>query len=826
MSTAPELLLISAMLRTKDHVLPASRGINSNMFHAYREEYAWIEEYIGLHGRTPSTGAFRSAFEDVPIKKVDDVEHFCEAVRENNSRVVLQQGLHSVIAKLKAGDVKSAIEQLSSASVAAEASFLGHGTDGDIFRDYKDIKAEVLKRKKRAKDTGYAGIPTGFPTLDELTGGFQPGWMVVVTARTGVGKALPDKTGVLTPSGYTPIGKIQTGDKVFGSNGKTTDVIGVYPQGEKRVYEVVFSDDSVVEACEDHLWTVQAAGKPWKVQTTKQIEEWTGTTDQRYAVPALTVPVEFQNSGRRPLSYDPYKLGLILGDGHIRAEGSVTFSSPDQELIAAFGSSAAHYAKYDYGISKMAPVMRRLGLAGKRSHDKFVPQEYLFASPQKRHAILQGLLDTDGSARKPAGGVEYSTTSEQLAKDVQFLCESLGGYARIVNRQTYFTYKGAKKPGKPSYRLTVVLPPQFPPFRLARKLADYNPRTKYQPKRTIKEVRRTDRYESMTCIAVSAIDSLFVTEHAILTHNTRSLVRMACAATFSGFTSQYDALEQTRPEIAMQVHAFASSEFGKGVLRSIDLAQGNGYETKKYLEFLRQMSSTVQGKFHVADNSRGGMTPSTIAAQIERNRADIVFLDQLSLMDGADDWQSITALSTAIKRLATRYQVPIVTAAQINRAGAGSKNQGVENIANADRIGQDADLVINVQKFSKSVVSMRVVKFRHGPEGQIFYLKFDPNMGVMEEITYEEAADLKDQDDDNEEREKERTFKHRKKGSFHEAALAAKTGKKTGDKAGTAVRGAGGRTRHDPGPVSRATPRAPVRGSAGRGNSVRLKRRT
>lgn len=497
MPTAPELLLISAILRTKNHVLPASRGITSKMFHAYQDEYSWIEDYIASHGRTPSTGAFRTAFEDVVLKKVDDVDYFCEQVRENNSRVVLQKGLRSVISKLKSGDVKAAIEQLSSASVAAEASFLGHGSDGDIFRDYGDIKAEVLKRKKRAKDTGYAGIPTGFPTLDELTGGLQPGWMVVVTARTGVGK-------------------------------------------------------------------------------------------------------------------------------------------------------------------------------------------------------------------------------------------------------------------------------------------------------------------------------------------TRSLVRMACAATFSGFTSQYDALEQTRPEIAMQVHAFASSEFGQGVLRSIDLAQGNGYETKKYLEFLRQMSSMVQGKFHVADNSRGGMTASTIAAQIERNRADIVFLDQLSLMDGADDWQSITALSTAIKRLATRYQVPIVTAAQINRAGASSKNQGVENIANADRIGQDADLVINVQKFSKSVVSMRVVKFRHGPEGQIFYLKFDPNMGVMEEITYEEAMNLKDQDEDQEDREKERTFKHRKKGSFHEAALAAKIGKKVGDKAGNAgasVGRAAARARPDRTQTPKKVSRAPQRGSSARVEAVRLKRR-
>lgn len=438
--TSPELLLISSVLRTRDHVLPAARGISSEMFHGYREEYEWIESYIATHGRTPSVGAFRQAFEDAVVKKVDDVEYFCEQVREYHSNVVLRKGLNAVISKLKSGDTSGAIAQLNSAAVAAEASLLGHGADGDIFRDYEDIKAEAFRRKKRAKETGFAGIPTGFPTLDELTSGLQPGWFVVVTARAGVGK-------------------------------------------------------------------------------------------------------------------------------------------------------------------------------------------------------------------------------------------------------------------------------------------------------------------------------------------TRSLIRMACAAAFSGFTAQYDALEQTRPEIAMQVHAFASSEFGKEVLRSIDLAQGKGYETGMYLKFLQSLRDTVVGRMHVADNTRANMTPATLAAQIERNRADILYLDFLTLMEGADDWQSTAALSTALKRLATRYHIPLVTAAQINRSGAGSKNQGLETIGASDRIGQDADLVINVQKFSKSVVTMKVVKFRHGPEGQMFYLKFDPNMGVMEEVTFEQAMDLKDSDEDREDRDREKKFTPRKKGSFHEAAL-------------------------------------------------------
>jgi hypothetical protein len=237
---------------------------------------------------------------------------------------------------------------------------------------------------------------------------------------------------------------------------------------------------------------------------------------------------------------------------------------------------------------------------------------------------------------------------------------------------------------------------------------------------------------------------------------------------------QYDALEQTRPEIAMQVHSFASSEFGHDVFKSLDLAQGK-VDMAKYKQFLRDSQGTIQGKMHVADSSRNKLGPETISAQIERNQVDLVCFDHLTIAEGADDWQSAANISTALARTAKRYRVPIVTAAQVNRNGLGKETQGLGDIAGTDRIGQDADLVINVQQFSKSVLSMTVVKFRHGPSGNRFYLKFDPNMGVMEEITFEDAVNMKDIDGDQEDKAKAKKFVPRKKGSFHKDALARKS---------------------------------------------------
>lgn len=442
MSSPAEHLLISAILRTNGHTMAVSRGINKEMFYGYRDEFEWIDNYYSKFGKTPSLGAFRQVFDEFPVKKVDDIEMYIEEVRDSHAKQVVLKGLNEVTGAMKSGDIRRAIKHLSSVSLSSEAALLGHSTDGNIFEDYKDIEDEIFRRATKVKDTGFSGIPTGIPTLDELTGGIQPGWFVVFTARAGIGK-------------------------------------------------------------------------------------------------------------------------------------------------------------------------------------------------------------------------------------------------------------------------------------------------------------------------------------------TRTLIRTACAAAFSGYTVQYDALEQSRPEIAMQVHSFASSEFGNDVFKSLDLAQGK-VDAGKYKKFLQDTRGTVQGKMHVADSSRNNIGPSTIAAQIERNKADLVCLDHLTILEGADDWQSAANLSTALARIAKRYRVPIVTAAQVNRSGASSRDQGLEHIAATDRIGQDADLVINIQEFSKSVLSMTIVKFRHGPSGHRFYLKFDPNQGVMEEITYEQAVDQKDIDDDKKDTQKDKKFVPRKKGSFHQAAIARK----------------------------------------------------
>lgn len=253
---------------------------------------------------------------------------------------------------------------------------------------------------------------------------------------------------------------------------------------------------------------------------------------------------------------------------------------------------------------------------------------------------------------------------------------------------------------------------------------------------------------------------------------TWALIRMAAAATFSGLPVQYDALEGTRAEIAMRFHTFASSEYGKQVFKNADLSMGQNFSPREYKEFLKGIRGNVSGKLFIADTSRGPVSPMTIAAQIERNQTAVTYLDYITLMEtdaNRDERQGMVKLSKQLKGVAQRYQTCIVAAAQLNRAATnvGNNYAGPEHLAESDSFGRDADAVISMRQRSKHIVSLKLVKYRHGRDGFEWHCKFLPNTGHFEEITFDEAqeviADDKDADDDS---ETDFKFKPRVKGSF------------------------------------------------------------
>jgi phosphate starvation-inducible PhoH-like protein len=361
------------------------------------------------------------------------------------------------------------------------------------------------------------------------------------------GRAQPYSALVATPDGFRTIGSLSVGDLVVGSNGRPTPVLGVYPQGPKKIYRVQTQDGASTLCCGEHLWTVRMIGDrsrgraPRVVETQEMIGRLRRRHAHRFELP-LTEPVEFVP---RDVPLDPYSLGLLLGDGCLTLTTTPAFSTADPELAAGLeaaldGIELVRKNSVDYvlrnrngqrgGVIVANPVtaaVRDLGLDGVRSETKFIPSVYLFNSAASRIALLQGLLDSDGgpvTQRSRSCRIQYTTCSPRLRDDVVWLIRSLGGVAYWRKRPAVGRRPGLAR-GRAIYHrhdafvLDIRLPEGIAPFRLARKRDTYNAAGGGRPMRFIESIEPVG-VEDTVCIQVAAEDSLYVTDDFLVTHNT------------------------------------------------------------------------------------------------------------------------------------------------------------------------------------------------------------------------------------------------------------------------------------------------------------------
>jgi phosphate starvation-inducible protein PhoH and related proteins len=362
------------------------------------------------------------------------------------------------------------------------------------------------------------------------------------------GRAQPLDRQVLTPSGFRPIGSLEVGDLVVGSDGLPTPVLGVYPQGRKQVFRVQAQDGAATLCCAEHLWAVTTAadrrrGRPHRVlETRAMLGRLRAAHAHRFELPLLSSPVEYVP---QPVPMDPYALGLLLGDGCLTTATTPSFTTADSELALALESALdgielrrktsvdyvlRHTAGHRGGVIVANPVtvvLRDLGLAGTRSHTKFVPTAYLHNASDVRLAVLQGLLDSDGGPVTQQGRtcrIQYTTSSPRLRDDVVFLVRSLGGVAYWRTRPAAGRSPGSAR-GRDvhhrldAYLLDIRLPAGIEPFRLARKRAVYQMSGGGRPMRFIDRIEPAGEAETL-CIQVAAADSLYVTDDFLVTHNT------------------------------------------------------------------------------------------------------------------------------------------------------------------------------------------------------------------------------------------------------------------------------------------------------------------
>lgn len=365
-----------------------------------------------------------------------------------------------------------------------------------------------------------------------------PNWDAVikmVALQTGKGKATSNDTLVRTPHGWRRMGLIRPGDYVISRDGSSTKVEDVYPQGELQLYWVTFADGRKVEVCGEHLWESfyvnTSENTRWQVRNTLEMKRLIQMPNPRVYIPLI----EPEDLPEQAVPVDPYLLGVAIGDGSL-SQGYVNLCFPDQFIADEITKVLPAHLEIKGVEGKCLYVVRRkergvgdedvkrglfdLGLMGCLAADKFIPAEYLQGSIEQRLHLIQGLMDTDGTVQK-SGSLTYSTVSEELAKNVQYLVRSLGGLACIRPRQTYFTHKGEKKAGQLCYEVDIrhTKPSEF--LRLPRKRDRVNDDNQYSKDLKLRVMSiEPSRVAEATCISVDHPEKLYVVQDFIVTHNT------------------------------------------------------------------------------------------------------------------------------------------------------------------------------------------------------------------------------------------------------------------------------------------------------------------
>jgi hypothetical protein len=394
-----------------------------------------------------------------------------------------------------------------------------------------------------------------------------------------------------TPHGWTTIGEIRVGDLVFDERGEPCRVLAKSKVETEPTYRLTFSDGATIIAGARHQWVTSTY--------TERLRKWKGSDEFRARrrasrpsrslgtrsakfVAALSarnsrlaksrnLPTEGIRSteeiartlkvGERlnhsiriagalrlaeaDLLVPPYALGAWLGDGTTNG-GSIT--GVDDEIFQEVANSGYEITRYSFttnqrGVLGLRTQLKQLGVFG----NKHIPPAYLRASVEQRLALLQGLMDTDGTC-STKGYCEIILTSRRLIEDIGELLSSLGIKARLREGV-------AKLHGRtigPKYRLKFIT--ELPVFRLARKLIRQK-RSEFRGTHAERYIVSADLIESvpLQCIKVDSPSHCYLAGRQMIpTHNSDALILDALGLAHGAIHYQgYRALliRETFPEL-------------------------------------------------------------------------------------------------------------------------------------------------------------------------------------------------------------------------------------------------------------------------------------
>jgi replicative DNA helicase len=326
---------------------------------------------------------------------------------------------------------------------------VAHEDSRKDFRPIHDLLSSELDKLERLSREGKAitGTASGFDDLDTITGGFQPGNLIILAARPSMGKCLAGSSLVYDPRTGARrriddlVASIEAGEEaVVASVGtdlklRPARVSTALRSGVQPVFRLTTRLGRTVTATANHpLLTLDG----WK--ELRQV-----TAGSRIAVPRRLPRTEASTA--MP-DHEIVLLAALIADGNLTQRtprfcfGDNSAVLPEVEQAASalglrvsrpHAGTACISAGRGGGPNPLTEMCRRHGIWGRRSSDKFVPDAVFGLDDAEIARFLAVLYACDGHVYHSDrySQIGYTTSSERLARDVQHLLLRLGIVAAI-----------------------------------------------------------------------------------------------------------------------------------------------------------------------------------------------------------------------------------------------------------------------------------------------------------------------------------------------------------------------------------------------------------
>lgn len=565
----------------------------------------------------------------------------------------------------------------------------------------KDVYRQI---ETNLKGEDLTGTDTGFSEINKVSGGLQKSDLIIIAGETSQGKALPMDANILTPNGWVKNKDLSVGQEVCSIDGEKSFITGIYYNGIRPMYEIIFADGRRVECSDEHLWEIgssafKSGNRVVNTMQLKDMQENSARFVNRMHVPKFSG--EFGEN--KSLVIHPYILGVLIGDGCLTR--GLTWCKPD-EYIAGKVNSLIKYPHFlKKGSSKgraetyriitkrgkpnpMLIELERLGLRNKKSGDRFIPKEYLNLCREQRLELLNGLMDTDGYVDSN-GSCYYYSKSKKLAEDVQYLCHSLG-YRASLNTKT------AKLNGEEYgdfYSVVICADDDREIFTTP--IKKHRTRKRRKSNIIIREVNYIGEKECQ-CISVSHERELYVTDGFIMTHNTSLALSMIDQASKQGEAIAMYSMEMTKVQCAARLLSMNSGVPSNQILFSkLD---------SNYIEQVDRGTGKIQNlPIYFDDNSTSNIDNIIASIRSMKSKFDIsgAVIDYLQILNvntkSLNKEQAMGDVARRLKNLAKELGIWVIALSQLNRDNF-NPVPNLNRLRDSGQIAEAADIVMFVYR--------------------------------------------------------------------------------------------------------------------------------